>query len=139
MALVAGRGLHRKTKRLDSGCVVWTGAKQSGGYGNIMHAKQWLLVHRVFWVAANGSIPAGLTIDHKCRVRTCVNPAHLEVVTLSENSRRANGRKEVCIKGHSFSGSNLYTAPNGRRTCRACRNSSAELSRLRLAAPEVAR
>ncbi len=61
-----------------------------------------------------GQIPSGLTLDHLCRVRNCVNPAHLEPVTHRENTLRGDGvtainaRKTSCHRGHPFAGENLY-------------------------------
>ena len=72
-------------------------------------------------------IPEGLTIDHLCRNRWCVNPEHLEVVTLKENILRGdspsarNARKTHCLNGHLLSGENLYMTPEGRRQCKTCR------------------
>ncbi len=128
-AFVVDRKLFERTRLSLSGCREWTGAKQSMGYGHIGVEGHFLLVHRVFWVAERGEIPPGLTIDHLCRNRLCVLAAHLEVVTLAENTRRAHPLHAECIQGHSLSGSNLYIAPNGRRTCRACRNASAQRAR----------
>ncbi len=73
-------------------CWEWTGYKGSGGYGVISHAKGRanFLVHRVAWVLATGQpLTDDLTIDHLCRNRACVNPGHLEPVTMEENVSRA--------------------------------------------------
>ena len=87
------------------------------------------LVHRWAYEALVAPIPDGLTIDHLCRVRHCVNPAHLEVVTLAENIRRAphyNSRKTHCKRGHEFTPTNamVYVRKDGRtqRQCRQCHN-----------------
>ncbi len=48
------------------------------------------LAHRYAYVRAYGEIPQGLSIDHLCRNTRCVNPTHLEAVTLAENTRREN-------------------------------------------------
>lgn len=72
-----------------------------------------------------GGIPEGLTLDHLCRVRRCVNPSHLEPVTNRENILRGNGatainaRKTHCKRGHSLE--NAYVSRNERRTYRVCR------------------
>jgi hypothetical protein len=78
-----------------SGCVLWTGHKQVGGYGQIQHKGKALLVHRVMYELFTGPIPRGMTIDHLCRVRHCANVSHLEVVTLQENL----SRRRPCAQG----------------------------------------
>jgi hypothetical protein len=88
------------------------------------------LAHRVSWFLFSGSLPpADMELDHLCRVRSCVNPDHLEVVTPQENVRRSesitaeNARKTHCHNGHEFTAENtIIDYPNGkqRRTCRAC-------------------
>lgn len=75
-------------------CLIWTGKTTTAGYGTFTSAQKY--VHRYAWERVNGPIPEGLTIDHLCRVRNCVNPDHLEVVTREENSRREMAaRKEL--------------------------------------------
>lgn len=72
-------------------CWVWTGAKQSAGYGALRVDGRVVLAHRHAYEQAVGPIPAGLQLDHLCRVTDCVNPEHLEPVTNRENVLR--GRK----------------------------------------------
>lgn len=83
--------------------------------------------HRLAYTLTYGPIPPGLTVDHLCRNRACMNPIHLQVVTQKENLRRAdtclstiNARKTHCKRGHPFAGSNLHVRPNGKRRCRTC-------------------
>lgn len=78
-----------KTHPAASGCILWTGAVQSSGYGSFSWEHKIQLAHRVAYVAAKGSIPEGWQVDHLCRVRLCVNADHLEAVTVSENNLRA--------------------------------------------------
>ena len=62
------------------------------GYGLIADGRGGCaLAHRVYYEKAKGPIPAGMQIDHLCRVPVCVNPDHLEAVTPAQNVQR--GRK----------------------------------------------
>lgn len=103
------------------------GAIQIGGKGSLMES-----AHRLAYTFLVGPIPEGLQIDHLCRVRACVNPDHLEPVTLRENVLRGqspmaeNARKTHCKHGHAFIEGNIYTHPKRRtRHCRACLNRAA--------------
>ena len=72
----------------ETGCWVWKGWRNRDGYGAFHHGKRTVFAHRYYYAQAMGPIPYGLTIDHLCHNRACVNPAHMEVVTRRENSRR---------------------------------------------------
>lgn len=77
-------------------CWLWTDAPALTGYGRVSRDNVVDYAHRVAYELAVGPIPPGLTIDHLCRVRLCVNPTHLEPVTLAENTRREMlARKEL--------------------------------------------
>lgn len=70
-------------------CWHWlAGISAATGYGNIWWLGRTQSAHRVAYTLLRGPIPPALTIDHLCRVRHCVNPAHLELVTQAENNRR---------------------------------------------------
>ena len=111
-----------------AGCWLWHGARIRDGYGSIRVGGRSVLAHRLAWELLRGPIPPGLTLDHLCRVRNCVNPDHLEPVTFKENVMRGNGvsaqeaRRTACIHGHLFTPENTYRPTNGRqkRSCRAC-------------------
>jgi len=85
------------------------------------------LAHRVSYIVFRGEIPEGLTLDHLCRNRWCVNPWHLEPVSNVENVMRGEGvcarnaRKTHCKHGHELSPENIYWRPNGRRECATCK------------------
>lgn len=115
-----------------SGCWLWFGYTAPSGYGRISLGLKPRQAHRVSYAALVGPIPDGLHIDHLCRVRCCVNPAHLEPVTSAENTRRGeaginNTRKTHCPQGHAYEGDNLFFMANefrgGKsRACRTCKN-----------------
>ena len=73
-------------------CWLWTGARNSYGYGNIRVNKIHKNAHRVSYELAFGPPPAGLDLDHLCNNKWCVNPLHLEPVTRSENLKRGHQR-----------------------------------------------
>lgn len=112
-----------------SDCIVWRGAQNSKGYGCIGIDGASRLAHRVAWEDTNGPIPEGLTIDHLCRVRCCVNVAHMELVTAAENKSRRPQSLRVggeCRHGHRIeSDRDLYRRKTGVVECRACRRRGA--------------
>lgn len=116
--------LMRRTVEEDRGyltpCRIWQGSL-TRGYGKIGRNGSVAYTHRVAYEYFVGPIPEGFQIDHLCRVPTCCEPSHLEAVTQLENIRRAQV-KTHCLKGHPYSGHNLYVKPDGRRECRACRS-----------------
>jgi hypothetical protein len=124
---------EQKIERQADGCWAWTGAltqrRPRGGWGYAIAdiGGKTTQVHRAMYEHHRGPIPDGLTLDHLCRVRRCVNPAHLEPVTGQENTLRGvgptaeNAVKTHCPKGHSYEGLNLYIDKSGRRHCRECR------------------
>lgn len=121
---IAERLWARVQKADEPGCWLWLGAVNENGYGRMGaggRSDGTPYVHRVSWELERGPIPEGMTIDHLCLVKTCVNPAHLELVTLAENIRRAKRRLTHCKHGHEFTEENTYWRKECRRMCRACR------------------
>lgn len=109
-------------------CWQWIRGKLKSGYGCARYNKKNWRAHRLYYELLVGPIPDGLTIDHLCRNRSCVNPGHMEVVTQGVNTLRGfspsaiHARKTHCPKGHPFDEANTYVNP-GRyfRGCRICR------------------
>lgn len=111
-------------------CWLWTGPPRPDGYGQTWDGERVWLSHRYAWFLVNGPVPKGLELDHLCRVRACVNPAHLEPVTHRENILRGtapaalHAKKTHCPKGHPYSPENTYRRKSGRqegaRVCRTC-------------------
>lgn len=110
----------------NSGCWLWVGALNGGGYGNTQVRGASTRAHRLAWELAKGAIPPGLELDHKCRVRCCVNPDHLEPVPHRENILRGktvparNFAKSECPAGHKYDGRNAAINGRGHRRCREC-------------------
>lgn len=129
-------------------CWLWTGAKTNAGYGQLVRrvgGKQVsTMAHRWAYEATVGPLPEGTHGDHLCRTPACVNPAHLEPVTVRENLLRGvspsaiNARKTACKNGHPLSGDNLHEW-RGRRGCRICRKQSSDAHHARQKAARVAR
>lgn len=109
-----------------NGCWVWTAFRTRQGYGSAWLPGVGVIgAHRAMYLAAIGPIPDGLTLDHLCRNRACINPAHLEPVTRLENVRRAQPwnpqrRKTHCPRGHPYDAENTYWRADRSRHCRAC-------------------
>ena len=107
-------------------CWLWQGARTGRGYGAF--GSKAAVAHRWAYEFCVSPIPLGLTIDHLCRVRHCVNPDHLEPVTTRLNILRGDGpsaanyRKTTCIRGHPLIGPNVHITPGGRRRCRLCQH-----------------
>ena len=77
-------------------CWLWIGATYDQGYG-MFNAEPGRNVraHRFAYERWVGPIPDGMTLDHTCEVKACVNPAHLEPVTVEENRRRYHARRRA--------------------------------------------
>jgi hypothetical protein len=111
-------------------CWEWTGPKNKDGYGRSTY---WIgyknvarMAHRLAYTLLIGEIPDGLTLDHLCRNRCCVNPDHLQPATLKVNTLRGqtiparHAKKTHCIHGHEFNFENTYVNRLGHRVCRVC-------------------
>jgi hypothetical protein len=132
MRLPLGRGKFLDLACTDD-CIDWPLSIGSHGYGQKTDRSMTprvLTAHRWVWVKTRGPIPKGLTLDHLCRNKVCVNPRHLEPVTYAENNRRsllaAGGRRPArwgtaCVRGHDVTDpANVVIASDGKRRCKPC-------------------
>jgi HNH endonuclease len=128
------------------GCWLWTG-KRIGPmkYGALSNGRNhFVYAHRYAYEYANGKIPEGLCVLHRCDVPHCVNPSHLFVGTQQQNTLDmiAKGRHITpfapnkfathCVKGHEFTLENTIIRDRGRRRCRTCQNAAVAAYRRRL-------
>lgn len=119
--------LWRNIRQDPSGCWIWTGRVGTHGYGEIQaEGRRWTVPRLMYSLLVEPLAPEQQP-DHRCRVRSCVNPAHLEPVTLRENVLRGNSpaavnaRKTHCPQGHLYNEGNTYRRPGtGHRQCREC-------------------
>ncbi len=122
-----------KVDRRDSAeCWLWRAPLNDSGYGSFGMQGKTYRAHRVSYVLAHGDLDRTLQIDHLCRNRACVNPAHLEPVTNQVNAKRGEAglhRKRECAQithcpqGHEYTPENtlLKKGANGKlRSCRKC-------------------
>jgi len=121
----------------ENGCHISTYSVASHGYAQIGWHDNGRVVgttaHRAAWVAAHGQIPYGLTVDHQCRTKRCVNPAHLRLLTNFENARRSlyDWPLGTCRNGHPPS---ELTQTGGRLRCRPCNREAQQRYRRKKAA-----
>ena len=118
-----------------SGCWLWT-AGGNHGYGTFGTSTRGVEkrenAHRFSYRHLVAPIPDGLVIDHLCRVRCCVNPVHMEVVTNRTNVLRGDGltaraaRSTTCTRGHEYVAGSFRLRRNGGRLCLICARANAQ-------------
>jgi hypothetical protein len=103
------RRIMAKAERTPAGCLESLYSHGSHGYTQVgwhepgYSRPQMLLTHRAVWQWVYGEIPDGMTVDHLCHNRACVEIAHLRILTNYENARRTSGRDwplGQCVNGH---------------------------------------
>lgn len=125
---VVDRIFDRVDVRAADECWPWLGCVGNHGYG----ATSWgattagerpsgTTAHRVAWIAKNGPIPDGLTVDHICRNRVCCNPVHLRLLSNVANaSDNGMATRTHCPADHPYDETNTHIDRKGHRRCREC-------------------
>ena len=129
-----GLFMEKVSPEPTSGCWLWTGAVNPGGYGKVGYLRKdrssaMFVAHRVSYEHFVGPIPEGKQLDHYfCNTPSCVNPKHVRPVTAHENILRSEGQgsknlaKTHCKRGHALTHENIYRNPNqNNRACRTCK------------------
>lgn len=127
----------RRVEVSADGCWRWTGPLDTKfGYARTSIACVRMGAHEAAFVLFVGQVPAGLELDHLCRVRHCVNPLHLEAVTREENMRRMRhpwphepSALVRCVNGHEYTDDNTYVRTDGHKYCRTCARVGNEVRR----------
>lgn len=121
---------HKRYVVDENECWIWTAAS-AYGYGTFGRTS----AHRWSYEKYVGEAPEGMHVDHKCNVKLCVNPEHLQLLTPKENTRKWSSTITHCPNGHEYSDENVVMSPqnilrkdDGKvvtyygRQCRKCRN-----------------
>ena len=146
MKLIEERFWEKVNKDTKSGCWEWQSSIRGNGYGAFFthlkpEGRKCHGAHRYSWELANGAIPEGLWVLHKCDNRICVNPDHLFLGDRTDNMRdcAAKGRVSTigksrqthCKHGHEYTPDNVYINPQGHRRCKTCQCAAAIRARSR--------
>lgn len=108
----------------ESGCIRFTGSIEKSGYGRIMINRVKYGAHRLAYELANGPIPDGYVVRHKCDNPSCINPSHLEVGTQADNI------KDKVTRGRQALGSSIGVSKITEEIVRDIRSSGLKVSLL---------
>jgi hypothetical protein len=132
---VEARFWAKVDRRGPDECWPWTGNLCRDGYGFFSAHNISRKAHRWSFVVSGQEIPPTFVVDHVCRNRVCVNPAHLRAVSAYVNSMvnsealpARNAKKTHCLRGHELRGDNLIDdvlRRTGHRICKTCQMASA--------------
>ena len=88
-----------------NGCMEWTGYVGKNGYGVRFVAGRHVSVHRHAYETKIGPIPIGMCVCHHCDNRRCIEPSHLFLGSIEDNTadmvrkrRQARGERHSQAK-----------------------------------------
>jgi hypothetical protein len=129
--------LMRRVEKREDGCWQWLGQCSENGYGISKHEGHQIATHRLIYFLMIEPLPPEMVLHHTCENTGCVNPAHLEPLSVREHLRRgrtfqaANAAKTHCPRGHEYTPENtrLTAGKHGGRECLTCRRERKARSR----------
>lgn len=80
-------------------CWLWMASCAPAGYGKFWHGGKLVYSHRLAYEWANGEIPDGMYVDHRCHTRNCVRPEHLRLATNAQNQQNRRGATRASATG----------------------------------------
>lgn len=120
----------------EDGCWIWQKYIAPNGYGRFWTKDEGINAHRLLFQEVNNlKLHKDEVCDHLCRVRSCVNPKHIEVVSRGENVLRGVGHapvnltKNSCPKGHLYDETNTLITKRKNSKTRHCRECMKEVTR----------
>jgi hypothetical protein len=97
-----------KVNKTEEGCWLWTAGHDGSGYGSLKISGKQIKAHRISYTLANGAIPDGLWVLHKCDTPRCVRPDHLFIGTSKDNVQDMIKKRRMWV----------WTNPEKLKTCR---------------------
>lgn len=98
----AAERFSKRISKSEDGCWLWLGVKLPRGYGRFWFGGGKMYAHRAAWILANGAIPDGLQVLHRCDNPPCVRPEHLFLGTASDNMRDAALKLRTCGEKNAY-------------------------------------
>lgn len=84
-------------RRMDNGCLIWTGGTDRNGYGRLMENYKRYIAHRYFYIKLVGNISSDIDLHHKCRNILCCNVEHLEPKPWLQHRTEEHPKERRCI------------------------------------------
>jgi hypothetical protein len=117
----------------DGGCLLWPERSRKHGRGVVNVDGRTIEAVKLIWLDQRGPLPVGLVVRQTCEQLRCCNLDHVEWITRGAlNSRSLSGTVTCKTAGHLRTPDTTYVSPQGRRTCRPCREAGKIRDRAKL-------